>query len=258
MRLQQRLYYGAHVRVGCVNFVYHQQAARQAGGAHVRVANLKRRHHRLIHRADRYLRRQIPLGALRRPAPSVVESVFPPHPIIWQMPPVEVARADISRNRQDGERRGVAVRHHAFHEFRDPAVNLNGGGARGQGEVERIHALALVKTRETPQRRLRLAGAGFGFDYGEALIKRNIARRFLHRVRREVPNVVEDTRRIRKAGGHRGDGCPLIPYIQAYLSQRLSSVGAGGILEVEVVQLVRLGAVWEALPVRPYPVGESA
>ena len=146
MRLQQRLYYGAHVRVGCVNFVYHQQAARQAGGAHVRVANLKRRHHRLIHRADRHLRRQIPLGTLRRPAPPVVESVFPPYPIIGQMPPVEVARADVSRNRQDGERRGVAVRHHAFHEFRDPAMNLNGGGARGQGEVERIHALTFVKT----------------------------------------------------------------------------------------------------------------
>ena len=44
-----------------------------------------------------------------------------------------------------------------------PAVNLAGGGAGGQGEIQPIHQSGLIHPGETIQGGLGLAGSGLGF-----------------------------------------------------------------------------------------------
>ena len=179
--VQQRLYYRAHVGVGRVDFVHHKQAARQAGGAHVRVANLQRRHHRLVNRADGDLSRQIALGAPSRPR---LFGALPPSAVVVQKRRAlgVFFGADVAGDGEDDIRRRGAVREHALGETLGAPMNLDGGGARGEREIERIRQPRRVQARESPERGFRLAGACFGFNDGERLIDWNVARGGLYGV----------------------------------------------------------------------------
>ena len=243
--VEQRLDDAAHVGVRCVHLVHHQQVAGQARGPQVRVAHLERGHHRLVHRAHGDLCGQVALGTLRRP--GTFRTMFAGRALIvlLQTRPRGVCPGVVAWNGEDNRRR--ALREQPLHETLDAPVNLAGGGAGGQREVDAVDELLLVHSGEPPQRRLGLAGAGLGLEDDDRRVQRRLDRGPLYGVGREPEERVEAARA--------GERIPLRGDVQPDLAQRARGPRPGDGEEVVVGRLV---GVCEPLLVGADPVGERA
>ena len=150
--------------------------------------DLESRHHRLVHRSDGYLRRQVLLGAFGGPAAASccgVGVVIPPDFVVLQVVPGYVAGLDVARHGEHGLRAFVAGKH-PLNEACDPLVELGGGGPGGQGEVQAVHQSCLVHPGEAPEGSLSLARAGLGLDDDQRFRRRCIRRSLLDGVGRAV------------------------------------------------------------------------
>ena len=241
--VEQRLDDAAHVGVGRVYLVHHQQIAGQAGGPHVRVAHLERGHHRLVHRAHGDLRGQVALGTLRRPGTFRTMFAGRALVVLLQPHPHGVFPSVVARDREYDRRR--ALREQPLHETLDAPVNLACRGAGGQREVDAVDESLLVHAGEPPQGRLGLAGAGLGLEDDDRRVQRRIDRGPLYGVGREPEERVEAARA--------GERIPLRGDVQPDLAQCAGGRRPGDGEEVVVVRLV---PVREPLLVGADPVGE--
>ena len=167
MHVKQPFLHLCHIAIGGVNLVDHQQAARQRRRAQMGVLDLQGGQHGLIDRAHGNRCGQRSLDAFRRPAGhkrrfvgAIV--VIPAHLPVGQPLPFGLAGLEIAGHGQNRLRRAVAEQ--APHGVVDPLLNLDGRGARGQREVKAVNQPGLKKLSKAPERRLGLAGTGFGLQ----------------------------------------------------------------------------------------------
>jgi hypothetical protein len=160
--LQQLFEQDRHVGIGSVHFIDHQQAARQGGVAQVGMGNLQGAEQCLVDGADGDRRGEKTLGVLAGPALRgrlIVRVVGPQHLEIGQRPGFLAIGGDVARQGAQGQRR--ILRPQAIKGVLHAFVELAGGNACRQGEVEAIHFSGAKKPQIAPERGLGLAAAGF-------------------------------------------------------------------------------------------------
>ena len=153
---------------------------------------------------------------------------------------------DVSRHGQHGPR-PVLRGKHQLRETSDAPVQLCGGGACGQREVEAVHQARFVHAGETPQGCLGLAGAGLGLDDEQLLVQRSSGGGMLDGV--GGVNMGEQARKF----GHPRELVPLLRHIEADVLD-----GSLGLLfRLHQVIVAWLTAEGEPLFVGPNPVGQG-
>lgn len=169
--------------------------AQKRRAAQVRVLHPDGAEKRLVDGADRDLRREIPLGVLRRPAlaPAFGVGRFIAQLDLEAGQPSPFGLVDPKlAGHGEHHRRVVRVRKNAVPEAPDPLEDLRCRDPRRQGEVEPVDEALAKQVREAPQRGLRLARARFRFQHDEVGVR--FRHLLLDRTGRPVPERVEKGR----------------------------------------------------------------
>jgi len=156
----------------------------------MRLLDLQRSQHGLVHGAHRHHGRQVALGVFCRPASEQTALVgtaivVPAHSPARQRLPLMLARPEVAGHGQYRFRRGLAKQ--APHGLMDTAMNLLCGSACGQGKIEAIDPSGLEQAGKVPQRCLGLSRARFGFENYQLFVQRKVSDRCLSGARCVAP-----------------------------------------------------------------------